>query len=281
MMSATGDQIQFSPERDCKPLKVIGAASHWSCCQWDLQTWVDKLNGTLFTFRLHPNNPADDSVAWENESAAKYELSLHQFIEWRSGNIPSTSDNPLKNVPQNEFWAYSSYNHLAKIKSPPSELSSCLKWSDLGFGNKLGDASNSTLWIGTKKASTPCHFDTYAYNLVVQIRGKKKWTLFPPQDTPNLYPTRIPYEESSVFSEVNFEGINPVKFPLVSRTTPYIVILEPGDVLYVPSHWWHWVQCVDDDDSTISSTSGRELAQRSKLSHAKSTDFTSTHSTIV
>lgn len=38
---------------------------------------------------------------------------------------------------------------------------------------------------------------------IIQISGSKRWVLFPPSDIDSLYPTRIPYEESTVFSEVN------------------------------------------------------------------------------
>ena len=32
---------------------------------------------------------------------------------------------------------------------------------------------------------------------------RKRWVLFPPEDGDKLYPSRIPFEESSVFSQVN------------------------------------------------------------------------------
>ena len=38
---------------------------------------------------------------------------------------------------------------------------------------------------------------------VAQLHGRKRWLLYPPADTANLYPTRVPYEESSVFSRVD------------------------------------------------------------------------------
>ena len=46
------------------------------------------------------------------------------------------------------------------------------------------------------------------YSQIIQfsfVHGgcRKKWILFPPSDSEYMYPTRIPYEESSVFSLVN------------------------------------------------------------------------------
>lgn len=84
--------------------------------------------------------------------------------------------------------------------------------------------------------------------------SRKLWILFPPKDSDNLYPTRIPYEESSVFSEVNIESADCDLHPKFRDTCPLMVTLDPGDVLYVPYHWWHYVKCIDDqpDDLCIS-----------------------------
>ncbi|CAH1961837.1 unnamed protein product [Acanthoscelides obtectus] len=97
---------------------------------------------------------------------------------------------------------------------------------------------DSTIWIGSKGAHTPCHQDTYGFNLVHQIYGRKLWLLFPPDV--NLYPTRIPYEESSIFSKLNFFSPTVEKFKNVGNC--HKVILGPGDVLFVPHKWWHYVE---------------------------------------
>lgn len=49
-------------------------------------------------------------------------------------------------------------------------LLKCIDWSKFGFSKR--NANETTLWIGTKDAYTPCHYDTYGYNLVAQIYGK-------------------------------------------------------------------------------------------------------------
>ncbi|GIY37559.1 HSPB1-associated protein 1 [Caerostris extrusa] len=73
----------------------------------------------------------------------------------------------------------------------------------------------------------------------------KKWVLFPPSDSTFLYPTRIPYEESSVFSSVNILNPDLSLHPLFKKSHPHVVVLEPGDVLFVPKKWWHFVLNLD------------------------------------
>ncbi|GFR17128.1 HSPB1-associated protein 1 [Trichonephila clavata] len=78
------------------------------------------------------------------------------------------------------------------------------------------------------------------------IVGRKKWILFPPTDTAFMYPTRVPYEESSVFSSVNILNPNLSQHVLFKESHPYIAVLEPGDVLFVPKKWWHFVLSIDN-----------------------------------
>jgi len=45
-----------------------------------------------------------------------------------------------------------------------------IDWSEIGLRNRSG--KQSTLWIGSQGAYTPCHYDTYGINFVAQIVGK-------------------------------------------------------------------------------------------------------------
>ena len=54
----------------------------------------------------------------------------------------------------------------------------------------------------------------------------------------------MPYEESSVYSLVNLTHLDRNSQPVLDSLKglhQYSVELEPGDVLYVPRHWWHQV----------------------------------------
>ncbi len=101
------------------------------------------------------------------------------------------------------------------------EILQAVDWSVFGFHGRRGN--DSTIWIGSSGAFTPCHQDCYGFNLVAQLSGSKKWTLFCPQDSEKMYPTRIPYEESSIFSSVNLKSPNFIKHPKFKDAKKYEV----------------------------------------------------------
>ncbi|GBP79978.1 HSPB1-associated protein 1 homolog, partial [Eumeta japonica] len=100
-----------------------------------------------------------------------------------------------------EEWMYFDYKYVHQWFSGDNDLFKEISWSAFGFPEK--DHRDTTLWVGNSGAHTPAHQDTYGCNLVAQIHGRKQWILFPPE-TGGMKPTRVPYEESSVYSELNF-----------------------------------------------------------------------------
>uniref|UniRef100_A0A915L7K9 JmjC domain-containing protein n=1 Tax=Romanomermis culicivorax TaxID=13658 RepID=A0A915L7K9_ROMCU len=96
---------------------------------------------------------------------------------------------------------------------------------------------------------------------------RKRWTLFPPRSTPILRPTRLPYEESSVFSRIDLlHAADDETF--VEKSAPRMVILEPGDILLVPKHWWHFVQCLDDGCISVNTWVDLQSDRDDKLSES-------------
>lgn len=93
-----------------------------------------------------------------------------------------------------EQWVSHSYRDII---SWPKSLSKSISFAKLGFDN----TEDILFWLGSKGANTPCHYDTYGFNVVVQVFGRKSWLLFPPK-TP-MTATRVPFEESSVYCKQN------------------------------------------------------------------------------
>jgi len=101
------------------------------------------------------------------------------------------------------------------------------------------------LWTGPAGTVSSLHFDR-AHNLVAQIQGRKRWLVFPPDTTPSLY---WPSPELDLrmlqFSPVDAERPDLDRFPLFARARPIEIVLEPGELLFLPAGWWHQVRSLD------------------------------------
>ena len=53
------------------------------------------------------------------------------------------------------------------------------------------------------------------------------------------------YNEVGVYSEVNLENPDWERYPLFRYVSPAEVVVNPGEVLFVPVGWWHYVRSLD------------------------------------
>ncbi|XP_043105340.1 HSPB1-associated protein 1 homolog [Puntigrus tetrazona] len=235
-----------------KPAVFLNMTTDWPALQWT----VGNLS-TCFTERLRFRiGKKTENMAPLFETECFYiEATIKEFLSW-TANEDESLVGPFSDYHCKEFWAYADYKYIAQLfQDKPAKFQDVV-WSDFGFSGR--DGRDSTLWIGTQGANTPCHLDSYGCNLVFQIQGRKQWYLFPPEDTHCLYPTRVPYEESSVFSQVSVVQPDLKRFPSFRRARVHTVTLQPGQVLFVPRHWWHYVESVDP--VTVSVNSWIEMA---------------------
>jgi len=103
-----------------------------------------------------------------------------------------------------------------------------------------------SIWIGGATTAT-CHFDALD-NIACCVAGKRRFTLFPPDQISNLYPGPLePTPGGQVISLVDFKNPDFEKFPRFQDAllTAQVAELEPGDALYIPSMWWHHVESLE------------------------------------
>lgn len=98
-------------------------------------------------------------------------------------------------------------------------------------------------WFGSADTVTPLHYDI-VYNLTAQVCGRKRFTLLAPDQLPLLYPFPA-LSRFSNFSRVHIEKPDFLEFPKFQRASPLEIILEPGEMLYIPPFWWHQVRSLD------------------------------------
>ncbi|XP_019508168.1 PREDICTED: HSPB1-associated protein 1 isoform X1 [Hipposideros armiger] len=219
----------------------------WPAQHWTAKHLSEVLHGKQIRFRM--GMKSIDTVPQFETSCSYVEATIEEFLTWNYDH--STISGPFRDYDHSKFWAYADYKYFVSLFEDKTDIFQDVIWSDFGFPGRNGQ--ESTLWIGSLGAHTPCHLDSYGCNLVFQVQGRKRWHLFPPEDTPFLYPTRIPYEESSVFSKVNVVHPDFKRFPQFQKAQRHVVSLSPGQVLFVPRHWWHYVESIDPVTVSINS----------------------------
>lgn len=95
-------------------------------------------------------------------------------------------------------------------------------------------------WIAGADALTPMHWDM-PQNLMAQVVGTKRFVLFPPSETGRLYPYPM-FSATAQFSQVNPDRPDFERFPRYRHARPMECTLGPGDMLFIPSRWWHYVE---------------------------------------
>jgi len=96
------------------------------------------------------------------------------------------------------------------------------------------------LFMGASGTSTPWHC-AELQNLFVQIHGRKDWVLAPPSSTPCLDPRITGWNQQYCHAMIDFRAPDLERFPLYRHTQLFHASLEPGDLLYIPPFWWHYV----------------------------------------
>jgi len=99
------------------------------------------------------------------------------------------------------------------------------------------------IWLGTESVAA-AHYDQ-PKNIACCVVGKRRFTLFPPDQIENLYPGPLsPTPGGQVVTLADLSKPDFERFPRLKEAlkNAHIADLEPGDALYYPSMWWHEVE---------------------------------------
>lgn len=142
--------------------------------------------------------------------------------------------------------------------TPPDPDGAASRTAGLASARRL-DEPLLNAWLGPKGTKTPLHTDPY-HNILCQVVGYKYARLYAPTETPNVYPCGVDDNgidmsntsqvDVSYFrtraldasTDVDAQREEHLKYPLFKNAKFVEAILGPGESLYIPLGWWHYVE---------------------------------------
>jgi len=102
------------------------------------------------------------------------------------------------------------------------------------------------LWIGNE-GIVSAHYDG-ADNVACVVAGRRRFVLFPPEQTGNLYPGPLNFTPAGApTSMVDLNNPDFDRFPQFKEAlaNAWSAELNPGDAIFIPMLWWHHVESLE------------------------------------
>ena len=144
-------------------------------------------------------------------------------------------------------------SRYALFESPPSvavqsaPIPECLP----GFAVEnrlpvLDETVAPRIWLGNR-VTVPAHVDE-SNNVACVVAGRRRFTLFPPEQVSNLYIGPLDYAPTgAAMSVVDLVDPDFERFPRLkdALSAAFVAELAPGDALFIPTLWFHHVESLD------------------------------------
>ncbi len=208
--------------RGSRPVVLTGVARHWPA----MKRWSPQDLRTRF-------GHLDVEIQAERSANPNYELD--KLEHQRSVRLSAFVDQVLAGGASNDYYLTANNEALRQPGFAPL-------LDDIGtlpeFCNRAELAQRASFWFGPAGTVTPLHHDTLML-CHTQIVGRKRWRFISPLQTPKLY------NHFDVYSPIDLDRPDLVRYPLFRDVTVLEVIAEPGDTVFLPLGWWHQVTALD------------------------------------
>jgi len=217
-----------------KPVIVTDALRNWRALQrWSPEFFKREFGSMKFTL----DEPGKGKSEYKGNSNGAAEYTMDRFIDQV---MASTEEHPAPYF-RNQIL----YDLFPTLKQDIEPLPEYFQpnWLPDKYMVKyvrqvLNRGAALELYIGGKGGAFPVlHYDgagTHAF--LMQVYGQKKFIIYPPDQERFLYPS-LEKQNNSLIKDIDHPDLE--KFPLFAKAEPTEFILEPGEMLFIPSHWWH------------------------------------------
>ncbi|MFN6513531.1 MAG: cupin-like domain-containing protein [Nostoc sp. CreGUA01] len=219
------------------PCVIEDVATHWDAYKnWSNDYLIERCGDNLVPVRFYQQDFWRDSqnYAYEDGYEPKKEIKFHDYI---NNHIKGN-----KNVANLECYLSEAY-----FEDRFPELI-----QDVTYPEFFNRKAFVTFWYGFASknfsSTTNLHFDPL-HNIFAQIKGRKRILLYPPSDYLSFYPPLDSTSGVGFNSKVNPDTSDLELFPKFPRQDKIEIILQPGEILYIPPFWWHHLTAVDENIS--------------------------------
>ncbi len=142
---------------------------------------------------------------------------------------------------------YSTFARAPAVAAQSALIRDCLPgFSAANRLSLLGESVLPRIWLGNA-ITTPTHLDEWN-NIGCVVSGRRRFTLFPPEQIANLYIGPLDYAPTGApMSLVRLHEPDFARFPRFREALAAAVTAElgPGDAIFIPSLWWHHVESLE------------------------------------
>ncbi|WPG99947.1 Hypothetical protein R9X50_00277000 [Acrodontium crateriforme] len=261
------DEFQTHLDKFTTPLIIPDTFTHWPALErWQDPTYL--LSHTLGGRRLVP---VEIGKSYTDEDWSQRVMQMREFMQ--TYLLPSHPAE-IGYLAQHDLFAQipALRNDIAIpdycFTLPPAADCAVRKTAGLKDVAQLEEPMLNA-WLGPGGTKTPLHTDPY-HNVLCQVVGYKYVRLYGPEESDSLYPRGLDEKGISMANtslvdvelfrspwnrpgrKTNQQDGNQAlaaakmkaEFPLFEKATYQEAIIGPGECIYIPVGWWHYIESV-------------------------------------
>ncbi|XP_012635568.2 bifunctional peptidase and arginyl-hydroxylase JMJD5 isoform X1 [Microcebus murinus] len=207
----------LAPQR---PVILEGVADHWPCMKkWSLE-YIQEVAGCRTV-------PVEVGSRYTDEEWSQTLMTVSEFISKYIVSKPRD----IGYLAQHQL-----FDQIPELRQDISIPDYCC----LGTGEEEEITINA--WFGPQGTVSPLHQDPQQ-NFLAQVMGRKYIRLYSPQESEALYPHDTHLLHNT--SQVDVENPDLEKFPKFAEAPFQSCVLSPGEILFIPVKYWHYVRALD------------------------------------